>query len=190
MRAIALTPSDLALEATQMKAMFDLLPIGIGVALISVLTWFLLDRDIGAGKWLLAGLLLAHGWVHVMFVFPAPEAATATAGGLAYPFDMTRSWLTTNLGLDAGMVRSVGIVLMVATFATFLLAALATVGWIVPAAWWAGLVFAAATASTLMLILFFSPALLIGFAINAALWVFVLASAWTPMAIRAAGGAS
>jgi hypothetical protein len=162
-----------------MKAMLDLAPIGIGVALVGALTWFLLDRDIGAGRWLLAALLLAHGWVHVMFVFPAPEAAS-TAGGLAYPFDMGRSWLVTSLGLDAGAVRSIGIAVIVVTVATFLGAALATMGWVVPTGWWAGLVLGAAASSTLMLALFFSPALLLGFAINAALWAFVIASVWTP----------
>lgn len=171
-----------------MKAILDLLPIGIGVALVGALAWFLLDRDIGAGKWLLAGLLLAHGWVHVMFVFPAPEAAPATAGGMAYPFDMAKSWLITGVGLDAGVVRSIGIVVMAMTFGLFTLAALATVGWLVPATWWAGLVVAAAAASTLMLALFFSPGLLLGFAINAALWWLVLASVWSPLAGRAAGG--
>lgn len=172
-----------------MKAILDLLPIGIGVAVVGGLTWYMLGRDIGLGPWLLAALLLAHGWVHVMFVFPAPEAAASSAGGLAYPFDMTRSWLITNAGLEAGLVRSIGVAVMVVTLATFALAALATVGWLVPAGWWAGLLLASATASTLMLVLFFSPALLIGFAINIALWWLVLASAWSPLTARAAGAA-
>lgn len=172
-----------------MKAVLDLAPIGIGVALVAAVTWFLLDRDIGAGKWLLAALLFAHGWVHIMFVFPAPESATATAGGLAYPFDMGRSWLIANVGLDAGAVRSVGIVVMAITFAAFLGAALATMGWLLPTDWWSGLVLAAAASSSVLLALFFSPALLLGFVINAALWVLVLASVWSPTAARASGTA-
>jgi hypothetical protein len=171
-----------------MRAILDLLPIGVGVALVAALAWFLLDRDIGAGRWLLAGLLLAHGWVHLMFVFPTPEAATATGGGLAYPFDMTRTWLITNAGMDAGLARSIGIVVMVVTFVTFALAALATVGWLVPAGWWAGLMLGGAAASTLMLVLFFSPALLLGFVINAALWWLVLAAVWSPLAAGAVPG--
>lgn len=170
-----------------MRAILDLLPIGIGVALVAALAWFLLDRDTGVGRWLLAALLLAHGWVHVMFLFPAPEAAPVTAGGLAYPFDMTRSWLITNAGLDAGLVRSVGIVVIVVTFVTFALAALATVGWLVPVGWWMGLVLSGAAASTLMLVIFFSPALLLGFAINAALWWLVVASVWSPITAGAPG---
>ena len=170
-----------------MKAILDLLPIGIGVALVGALTWFLLDRDIGAGKWLLAGLLLAHGWVHVMFVFPAPTEATATAGGLAYPFDMSRSWLITNVGLDAGMIRAAGIVVMTVTVVGFALTALSTVGWLVASEWWAALLVGAAISSSLLLALFFSPALLLGFGINAALWTLMLTSLWSPVATRMSG---
>ncbi|NJD28621.1 MAG: hypothetical protein FIA92_10030 [Chloroflexi bacterium] len=165
-----------------MKAILELLPIGAAAAVVSGITWFMLDRDIGLGKWALAGLLLAHGWVHMMYVFPTPETATATAGGLAYPFDLGRSWLVTNVGLDAGLVRIVGIALMLVTLAGFVLAALATVGILVPSGWWAGLVLGAAATSTVLLILTFSPALLLGFGINAALWVLVLASVWSPVA--------
>jgi hypothetical protein len=170
-----------------MKPILDLLPIGIGVALLAAVTWFLLDRDIGAGRWLLAALLFAHGWVHVMFVFPAPEAAPASAGGLAYPFDMARSWLITNAGLDTGMIRTIGVVVVAVTFAAFLLAALSTMGWLVPTGWWDGLLLGAAASSTLLLALFFSPALLLGFAINAVLWVLVIASVWSPMPGRLPG---
>jgi hypothetical protein len=172
-----------------MKSVLDLAPIGIGLALVAAVTWFLLDRDIGVGKWLLAALLFAHGWVHMMFVFPAPEPAAATAGGLAYPFDMGRSWLITSLGMDAGTVRAIGVTVMIVTFAAFALAALATVGWLIPTSWWAGLVLAAAGSSTLLLALFFSPALLLGFAINVALWALVIGSVWAPTA-GAARGAS
>jgi hypothetical protein len=171
-----------------MKTMLELLPIAIGVALVGAVTWFLLDRDIGFGKWLLAGLLFAHGWVHLMFVFPVPEATPATANGLAYPFQMGRSWLITNAGMDAGAVRTVGTLMMIVTFAASLLAALATVGWFVPAGWWSGLVLAASGSSAVLLAIFFSPALALGFVIDAALWILVLASIWSPMLGKAAGG--
>jgi hypothetical protein len=170
-----------------MKGVMDLLPIAIGVAVVGAITWFLLDRDIGVGTWLLATLLFAHGWVHLMFVFPAPEPATATAGGLAYPFDMGRSWLITGTGLDGGAVRTVGIVVMVVTFVGFTLAAMATIGWLVPVEWWSGLVIGSAVSSTVLMLLFFSPALLIGFVINAVLVWLVLASMWSPIAAGARG---
>lgn len=80
------------------------------------------------------------------------------------------------------MVRTLGIVVMVVAFAGFVLSALATLGWLVPAGWWAGLVVGSAVASTLLLALFFSPALLLGFANNAMLWLLVMASVWAPLA--------
>lgn len=163
-----------------MKAVLDLLPIGIGVLLVGALTWFLLDRDNALGPWLLAGLLFAHGWVHIMFVFPTPEATPATAGGLGYPFDMGRSWLISGAGLDAGLVRILGSMVILVTFTVSVLAALATIGFLVPAGWWAGLVLAAAGFSSVMLVLFFSPALLLGFAINLSLMWLALSPFWSP----------
>lgn len=149
--------------------------------MIGALTWYLLDRNIGAGKWLLAGLLFAHGWVHVMLVFPQPE--TATAGGTEWPFDMGRSWLISGVGLDAGLVRNVGVVVMVAVFAGFLLTALSTVGILVPTSWWSGLIIGSAIGSTLLLGLFFTPTFLLGFAINVALVWLVVASTWSPSTV-------
>ncbi len=164
-----------------MKAITDLLPLAIGVAVVAAVTWFLLDRDWTLGRWLLAGLLFAHGWVHLLFVFPrpAPEAAT-TAGGTAWPFDLSQSWLVTRVGLDVGLVRGVGLVVMVLVFASFLVAALSGLGVLVPASWWAGLVTGAALGSTLLLALCFSPSLLLGFAIDLALLWLVVSSAWRP----------
>lgn len=57
-----------------------------------------------------------------------------------------------------------------------MLAALASVGWLVPAAWWGPLVLGAAGLSTLVLLVFLSPLLVLGFVINAALAWLVLAS--------------
>ncbi len=171
-----------------MKGLLDLLPLAIGVALAGLVTWFLLDRNWALGKWLLAALLLFHGWVHVMFVFPQPQGAAATDGGLSWPFDMTRSWLIGGAGLDSGVVRTLGIGLVAIVVVTFLLAALATVGWLVPADWWSGLVIGAAASSTVMLIAFFSPALLLGFGINLALTWLVMASVWSPLLAVLPGG--
>ena len=161
-----------------MKTITDLLPLAVGIALVGAVTWYLLDRDIGPGKWLLAGLLFAHGWVHVMFVFPKPEATTA--GGTEWPFDMGRSWLISGVGLDAGLVRNLGLVVMIAVFAGFLLSALSTVGILVPAGWWSGLLIGSAAGSTLLLAMFASPTFLLGFAINVALVWLVTASIWSP----------
>jgi len=167
-----------------MKVIGELLPLGIGVALVGAVTWFLLDRDIGLGRWLLALLLFAHGWVHMMFLFPQPSGAGATAGGMQWPFDMGRSWLISG-GLDGGMIKGIGIALIAVALATALLAALATVSLLVPSAWWPFMVVASAMSSLLLLILFYSPALLIGLAIDVVLVWFVIASIWSPTASTA-----
>lgn len=57
-----------------MKVVISLLPIAIVVAVIAAITWFLLSGGNDLGPWLLAALLFAHGWVHLMFVFPKPVA--------------------------------------------------------------------------------------------------------------------
>jgi hypothetical protein len=87
--------------------------------------------------------------------------------------------------MDAGTLRAVGTAAIAVTLVAFLLSALATVGVIVPAGWWTALVIGSALSSTVVLALFFSPALLLGFAINLALLYLVLASVWSPLA---AGG--
>ena len=167
-----------------MKQMTDLLPLGVGVALVGALTWFLLDRDWALGRWLLAALVLFHGWVHLMFVFPQPETA---GGGPAWPFDMARSWLVTGVGLDVGVVRTIGIVVMLVAFAGLALSALATVNLLVPVSWWSGLLISSACASLLLLAIFFSPTLLLGFAIDLGLLWLVLASVWSPVSAATAG---
>jgi len=157
-----------------------LVPLAIGIAVIALAVWLMLVNDIALGPWLLALLLFGHGWVYLMFVFPKPASPNADGGDTGYPFDFGRSWLIRRAGLDAGIVRGIGIVLMVTVFVLFLLAALSTVGLIVPTDWWAGLMIAAALSSTLMLALFYSPALVLGFAINAAVILLVLSDSWSP----------
>jgi hypothetical protein len=171
-----------------MKTISELLPLAIGIAVIGGATWVMLDRDIGLGRWLLAALLFAHGWVHLMFVFPQPAPSPATAGAMAWPFDLTRSWLVTDLGLGVELVRTVGIVVMAAVFAALVLATLSTIGMVIPAGWWAGLVVVGAVGSTILLVIAFSPALILGFGINLALLWFVLASGWNPAGTGAPGG--
>lgn len=157
-----------------------LAPLAIAVAVIALVVWLLLVNDIFLGPWLLALLVFAHGWVHLMFVFPKPQGGADYAGVSEYPFDFGRSWLIRRAGLDTSLVRAVGLATMALTFGLSLLAALATVGVVVPSDWWAGLMVAAAGASTVTLLLFFSPALVLGFAINALMLALVLSGTWSP----------
>ena len=159
----------------------SLLPLAIVTAIAGALTLYLLDANPAVGRWLLAALLFAHGWVHVMFVFPRPgQVATGADDGPAWPFDLADSWLVTRAGIAPGPVRTVGRILVVVTLAGFLVAALATVGILVPAAWWPALVLGSAASSALLLLLCFSPTLLLGLAIDVALAWLVLSGTWSP----------
>jgi hypothetical protein len=162
------------------KTLVPLLLLAVVVGVLGVATWYLLANDNAIGSWLLAGSLFAHGWVHLMFVFPRPQPAAAAATGPPYPFDFGRSWLIGGLRLDGGLVRTIGLAVMAWTFVTLALAALATVGILMPASWWAGLVVAGALGSALLLALFASPSFLLGLGIDLALLWLVLASGWSP----------
>jgi hypothetical protein len=164
-------------EARAMPTLVGLWPFAIGIAAIGLVTWFLLRQNVGFGPWLLAALLVAHGWVHVMFIFPRPKP---TGSGPEWPFDLTRSWLARTAGLDVNLVRTVGIALMSIVVAGLVLAALSILGLVVPAAWWAGLLVVGAAASFAMLVLFFSPQLVLGLAIDIALVWLAIGAGWSP----------
>ena len=157
-----------------------LAPLAIAVAVIALAVWLMLINDIALGPWLLAVLVFAHGWVHLLFVFPQPRSPNDDFSGTGYPFDFARSWLVTRQGLELQLVSRIGLGLMVVTFGLSLLAALATVGFLVPVEWWAGLMIAAAATSSVMLLLFYSPALILGFGINALMVVLVVSGSWSP----------
>lgn len=105
--------------------------------------------------------LIAHGLVHVLFVVPAPAQKP---GELEWPFHLGRSWALSNAGLGEGAVRAIGLLLMIASIAGFALAGIAL---LVNLGWWSGSAIAAATASTVLLGLYFHPLLVLGLAINA-----------------------
>jgi hypothetical protein len=114
------------------------------------------------------------------YVVPTPDPARTTGAGMPWPFDLGDSWLVGRFGLNPGMVRATGATLAAIAIGTSLLAALATVGLLLPMDWWPGLVIALAVSSLLLLILRFAPAFGIGFGIDAALLWLVLLSGWRP----------
>src|SRR5689334_18120200 len=73
------------------------------------------------GRLVVAGLLLAHGLIHLAFVAPRPAP---TPGGPPWPFDLGQSWLLAQLGVSADLARILGLALVAATVAGFALAAL------------------------------------------------------------------
>jgi len=162
-----------------MTAARALLPMAIGVAVIGGITWFLLTRGWAIGPWLLAVLLVAHGLLHLLFAVPrSRRPATGSLAGLP---GLTDSWLIGRLGIAAGLVRAAGAVLVALVVAGFGLAALSTLGLIVPTHWWAGLVTGSAVGSIALLTLLYSPSLLLGYAIDLALLWLALVSGWSPV---------
>jgi hypothetical protein len=157
-----------------------LAPLAVVVAVVSLVVWLLLVNDVFLGAWLLAFLVFAHGWVHLMFVFPKPESPNAATGTSDYPFAFERSWLARRDLVPLPVVRTMGMVLMVAVFGLCASAALATVGVLLPASWWAVLMVGAGGASAIMLALFYSPALVLGFGIDAAMVMLVSSGSWRP----------
>jgi hypothetical protein len=107
-----------------------MLPWAVVLAAIGGAIWWLLSRGTATGRLLLAALLLGHGIVHLLFVVPASKE------GEPWPFDMAKSWAVTGIGLDLGGVRAVGVVLIAIAICAFAVAALSTVGIVVPAGWW------------------------------------------------------
>ncbi len=160
-----------------MKTIVGILPWALVVAALGIATWWLLSRDMAAGRWLLAALLIGHGVVHVMFAVPAPAA---TEGGPDWPFDMAGSWAINGAGLDLNVVRAVGLALIAVVVVGFALAALATVGIVVPSGWWQPTVAVAAIASAVLLVLCFEPQLVLGLGIDAVLLWVVVTNAWVP----------
>jgi hypothetical protein len=160
----------------------ELGPLAIVVGAACAVTLYLLGTNPSLGRWFLAAMLFAHGWVHLMFVFPKPPRpkGEALAAATAWPFDLGSSWLIVRAGLPAGPVLVIGRALVAIAFAGFLLAAMATAGVLVPAVWWAGSGLVGAASSALLLAVAFSPTLLLGFAIDLAVAWLVLAGPWTP----------
>lgn len=125
---------------------------------------------------LIAAFLLAHAAIHAAFISPRPPA---TAGGPAWPFELSRSWILGPLGLDSELGRILGLALIAVTFGGFALAALAALG-LVPAGIWPAAVTIGAVASIAVLALFFHPWLVLGVAIDLALLWAVLVANWAP----------
>ncbi len=159
------------------KSMLSTLPWAAVLAGIGGMTWWLLSREMGAGRWVLAALLVAHGVVHLLFLAPAPAAAD---GASAWPFDLARSWAVTVLGLDPGLVRVIAMGLIAISVGGFALAGLATAGILVPTSAWPVLVAVPSVASVALLVLAFNPQLVLGLGLDAILLWVAAAGTWAP----------
>jgi hypothetical protein len=135
---------------------------------------------------LLVGLLLlAHGLIHLSYVAPAPSPG---AGRPEWPFDMAKSWLVTNLGMSAGLIRPLGTLLVVVVAVTLGAAGLATLGVLVPQEWWKTLVIAGAVLSAVTLAIFFHLWIVLGIVIDGVLLYLVVVQDWQPFGASGVGG--
>ena len=120
--------------------------------------------------------LMAHGLIHTGFVTRAPAASP---GAPEWPFDMGRSWLIAGAGIDEAVIRTLGVALVVATLVGFVGAGLAWFGFIVPTSWWPAFTIVGSLASIGLLVAFFHPWLILGFAIDVVLLYLVIGPGWT-----------
>jgi hypothetical protein len=124
----------------------------------------------------LAAFLLAHAGIHAAFVSPRPPA---TAGGPAWPFDLSGSWLLTRLGVEGEIPRILAMTLIAATIGGYALAALAAAG-VAPDAIWGPAVLTGSIASIGLLGVFFHPWLVLGVLIDVVLVWSVSVAGWSP----------
>jgi hypothetical protein len=163
-----------------MKSIVKLVPLALVLLAFAVVVAVLLQQNAGLGAWLLAAFLMGHGLVHVMFLVPEPTTARQGAGAMDYPFDATKSWLVGAHILDSTLVRPLVIGFVAVVVIGYSLAALATVGILVPASWWSVLVVVATSASAALMVVALSPGLVLGIAIDLVLLWLAIVVAWSP----------
>jgi hypothetical protein len=130
-------------------------------------------------KLLLTAFFVAHAAIHFGFVSPAPAPA---AGAPPWPFDLTRSWLLTPLGMDGSLTRTLGVGLLLVLVLGYAAATLVMMG-ILPERLFAATIIVGAIASLLLLALFFHPWLVLGVVIDVALLYLVLRTSWAPQRV-------
>ena len=162
------------------KTLVGLAPLALATVGLGALIAFLLNQDMFIGNWLFAAFLAGHGLIHIMFAVPRPASATATTNGTQYPFDASESWLVSNRTVDLGSLKAIVVALVVVTVVGYALAAMATLGLLVPASVWGLLVVGSTATSLMLLVISINPALAIGIAIDAALLWVALAGSWSP----------
>ena len=161
-----------------MSTLLKLAPLGVGLIVFAVVVTFLVQRNMVVGTWLIAAFLLGHGLVHIMFATPPPVAAGDPAAEFA--FDPARSWLVSAHVVDPSLLRLAVVALVAVVVVGYGLAAMATLGLVVPQTLWPTLVLASTVASGVLMFIGLSPALALGIAIDAILVLMVLASVWAP----------
>ncbi len=158
------------------RTVLGLAPWAVVLAVAGVAVVFLYEQHLVVGRLLLAAILAAHGLVHLLYLAPAPEPRT---GGPEWPFDLRNPWPAT-AGVDPALVRRAGLALLAGTVIAFQLAALATVGLVVPGAAWPVMVAIGSLLSLVLLVISFSANLVLGIGIDLVLLWVALGTDWLP----------
>jgi hypothetical protein len=124
---------------------------------------------------LLAGLLLAHGLIHIAFVSPAPPEI---ADGPRWPFATDRSGLLQALNVPPDVARILALTLAPLTAASFALGAIALLA-AIPGLWVQSMALGS-MASLGLLIVFFDPWLVIGIGVDLVLLWITFVNGWMP----------
>ena len=160
-----------------------LLPLAIVLAIVAVAVTWMLQRDMALGTWVFAAFLFGHGLVHIMFAAPPPAEPGSPAQSFA--FDPARSWLVTSGALSVATLKIVVVGLVAAVVVGYTLTALATVGLIVPTAWWSALLIVSTGLSVALMVIALIPGLALGVAIDLVLIWVALTAAWSPSGVTA-----
>jgi hypothetical protein len=119
---------------------------------------------------LLAPFLVVHAAIHIGYIC-----------GPAWPFVAGDPWLVTLLGVGPGMVRTIGIALVLVAFVGYLLAAVSAAGF--ASFLWPVFLPVASVASAIVLAAFLTPSTLPGLAIDALLLFATFIRGWRPAPI-------
>lgn len=118
-------------------------------------------------KYLFGLFLLVHGLIHLSFIQPEPKVQP---GAPAWPFDITTSWV----GLPSEILKPIGILLTIVAAVGFALAALGTIGILIPTEWLKLIVIVSSVVSLLLIGLFWNNWFVVGPLIDIALIIYFL----------------
>jgi hypothetical protein len=123
---------------------------------------------------LLSGIfLIAHGWIHYSLTtvpVPAPGALRTPFWPAWWRPNIDPLWIASQLGLPASTVQWVGSLLWIVTLVGFVLSGLVLILFPSQAALWQVSAVVGAVASLLLLVFFWHPWLVLGVAINLAVF--------------------